>query len=78
MILDKGVISLNERAENLMSLDELTRLSELNPRLSRIVECRFFGGLTEEEIAEALGVTARTVKRDWAKARGWLYQELTA
>ena len=79
MILDKGVISLNERAENLMSLDEaLTRLSELNPRLSRIVECRFFGGLTEEEIAEALGVTAKTVKRDWAKARGWLYQELTA
>jgi RNA polymerase sigma factor (TIGR02999 family) len=79
VILDKGVISLNERAENLMSLDEaLTRLSELNPRLSRIVECRFFGGLTEEEIAEALGVTARTVKRDWAKARGWLYQELTA
>ena len=42
------------------------------------VECRFFGGLTEEEIAEALGVTARTVKRDWAKARGRLYQELTA
>jgi len=37
----------------------------------------FFGGLTEEKIAEALGVTTRTVKRDWAKARGWLYQELT-
>jgi RNA polymerase sigma factor (TIGR02999 family) len=77
--LDEGAVSLDERAENLVALDEaLTRLSELNPRLSRIVECRFFGGLTEEEIAEALGVTARTVKRDWAKARGWLYQELTA
>jgi RNA polymerase sigma factor (TIGR02999 family) len=77
--LDDGVVSLDERAENLVALDEaLTRLSELNPRLSRVVECRFFGGLTEEEIAEALGVTTRTVKRDWAKARGWLYQELTA
>jgi RNA polymerase sigma factor (TIGR02999 family) len=77
--LDEGVVSLDERAENLVALDEaLTRLSELNPRLSRVVECRFFGGLTEEEIAEALGVTTRTVKRDWAKARGWLYQELTA
>jgi hypothetical protein len=42
------------------------------------VECRFFGGLAEEKIVEALGVTTRTVKRDWAKARGWLYQELTA
>ncbi len=77
--LDEGVVSLDERAENLVALDEaLTRLSALNPRLSRIVECRFFGGLTEEEIAEALGVTTRTVKRDWAKARGWLYQELSA
>ena len=77
--LDEGTVSLDERAENLVALDEaLTRLGELNPRLSRIVECRFFGGLTEEEIAEALGVTTRTVKRDWAKARGWLYQELSA
>jgi RNA polymerase sigma factor (TIGR02999 family) len=77
--LDESVVSLDERAENLVALDEaLTRLSELNPRLSRVVECRFFGGLTEEEIAEALGVTPRTVKRDWAKARGWLYQELSA
>ena len=75
--LDEGVVSLDERAEHLVALDEaLTRLSQLNPRLSRIVECRFFGGLTEEEIAEAMGVTTRTVKRDWAKARGWLYQEL--
>jgi RNA polymerase sigma-70 factor, ECF subfamily len=77
--LDEGAVSLDQRADNLVALDEaLTRLAELNPRLSRVVECRFFGGLTEEEIAEALGVTARTVKRDWAKARGWLYQELTA
>ena len=77
--LDEGAVSLDQRADNLVALDEaLTRLAELSPRLSRVVECRFFGGLTEGEIAEALGVTARTVKRDWAKARGWLYQELTA
>jgi RNA polymerase sigma factor (TIGR02999 family) len=77
--LVEGAVSLEERADNLVALDEaLTRLGELSPRLSRIVECRFFGGLTEEEIAEALGVTTRTVKRDWAKARGWLYQELSA
>jgi RNA polymerase sigma factor (TIGR02999 family) len=43
---------------------------------ARVVECRFFGGLTESETADALGVTARTVARDWVKARGWLYQEL--
>lgn len=53
-------------------------LATLNPRLSRVVEYRFFGGLTEEEIAEATGVTVRTVRRDWAKARGWLYEELAA
>jgi RNA polymerase sigma factor (TIGR02999 family) len=76
--LDESAVSLDERAENLVALDEaITRLGELSPRLGRVVECRFFGGLTEEEIAEVLGVTTRTVKRDWAKARGWLYQELT-
>ena len=77
--LEEGTISLDERSENLIALDEaLTRLAALNPRLSHVVECRFFAGLTEEEIAEATGVTVRTVKRDWAKARGWLYQELSA
>jgi RNA polymerase sigma factor (TIGR02999 family) len=66
-----------ERGENLLALDEaLGRLAALSQRLSQVVECRYFGGLTEEETAEALGVTARTVQRDWAKARGWLYLEL--
>jgi RNA polymerase sigma factor (sigma-70 family) len=61
----------------LLALDEaLTRLAELDERLSRVVECRFFGGLTEEETAEALSVTARTVRRDWVKAKGWLHQAL--
>jgi RNA polymerase sigma factor (TIGR02999 family) len=67
-----------ERGETLLALDEaLERLGGLNGRLSQVVECRYFGGLTEEETAEALGVTARTVQRDWAKARGWLYLELS-
>jgi RNA polymerase sigma factor (TIGR02999 family) len=67
-----------ERGETLLALDEaLGRLSGLSPRLCQVVECRYFGGLTEEETAQALGVTLRTVQRDWAKARGWLYLELT-
>jgi RNA polymerase sigma factor (TIGR02999 family) len=71
--------SAAERGETLLALDEaLERLSRLNPRLAHVVECRYFGGLTEEETAEALGVTLRTVQRDWAKARGWLYSELAS
>ena len=77
--LDEGTVALEERSDTLVALDEaLSRLATLNPRLSRVVEYRFFGGLTEEEIAEATGVTVRTVRRDWAKARGWLYEELAA
>jgi RNA polymerase sigma factor (TIGR02999 family) len=66
-----------ERADVLVALDEaLTRLAVLDERLVRVVECRFFGGLTEEETAIALGVTARTVRRDWFKAKGWLKRDL--
>lgn len=66
-----------ERGETLLALDEaLQRLAALNGRLSQVVECRYFAGFTEEETAEALGVTTRTVERDWAKARGWLFLEL--
>lgn len=69
--------AITERGETLLALDEaLGRLAALSQRLSQVVECRYFGGLTEEETAEALGVTTRTVQRDWAKARGWLYLEL--
>jgi RNA polymerase sigma factor (TIGR02999 family) len=75
--LDDAQISIEERADMLVALDEaLTRLSVLNERLGRVVECRFFGGMTEEETAAALGVTDRTVRRDWTKARLWLYSEL--
>lgn len=67
----------DNRADVLIALEEaLTRLAEVDERLSRVVECRFFGGLTEDETAEALGITARTVRRDWIKAKGWLSQAL--
>jgi RNA polymerase sigma factor (TIGR02999 family) len=66
-----------ERAGMLVDLDEaLERLATLDPRQARVIECRFFGGLTEDETAEALDVAVRTVRRDWVKARAWLYQEL--
>lgn len=75
--LDAVDIPVDERAEALVALDgALDRLSALNPRWSRIVECRFFGGMTEEETAAALGVNARTVRRDWVKAKGWLLRDL--
>ena len=67
----------DDRDELLPELDEaLTRLAALDARLARVVECRYFGGLTEEETGDALGITARTVRRDWVKARAWLYVEL--
>ena len=76
--LDLAGVSLDERSERLIDLDEaLGRLAELNPRLSQVVEYRFFGGMTEEETAEALGVTDRTVRRDWIKAKAWLSREMT-
>lgn len=56
--------------------DALDRLREVDERLHRVVECRFFGGLTEDETAEVLGVSVRTVHRDWLKARGWLLMAL--
>ena len=75
--LDRVDIPVEERAEALVVLDgALQRLSALNPRLSQVVECRFFGGMTEEETALALGVTERTVRRDWVKAKGWLLNDL--
>jgi RNA polymerase sigma factor (TIGR02999 family) len=75
--LDPERIAVGERAETLVALDDaLTRLAAFSPRLAEVVEHRFFGGLTEEETARLLGVTDRTVRRDWIKARGWLQQEL--
>jgi RNA polymerase sigma factor (TIGR02999 family) len=77
--LDQEPLLSNERAEEMIALDEaLARLSALNDRLSRTVEMRFFGGLTVEETAEAIGVAPSTVKLDWQKARAWLHRELTS
>ena len=77
--LDDDHIAVDDQPDALLQLDDaMSRLAELQPRLARVVECRFFGGLTEEEIAEALGVTVRTVQRDWAKARMLLQRELEA
>ena len=66
-----------DRADVLVAMDEaLDRLKEVDARQARVVECRFFGGMTEEETAEALGIGLRTAKRDWARAKSWLHREL--
>ena len=70
-------IADQSRADELVALDDaLQALERLDERLARTVELRFFGGLSIDEAAEALGVSPRTVKRDWRKARAWLYREL--
>jgi RNA polymerase sigma-70 factor (ECF subfamily) len=75
--LDEGVAISEERSEEVLSLDEaLDRLMELNPRQARVVELRYFGGLSVEQIASIVGIAPRSVKRDWALARIWLFKEL--
>jgi RNA polymerase sigma factor (TIGR02999 family) len=69
--------AVQDRSRDLMALDEaLCGLAEQDPRKSQIVELRFFGGLTLEEIAEVIGVAPATVSREWAKARAWLRREV--
>jgi len=64
------MIPADDAPEAMLQIDDaLTQLARIDARLARVVECRFFGGMTNDEIAEALGVTARTVERDWVKAR---------
>jgi RNA polymerase sigma factor (TIGR02999 family) len=75
--LDEGVVAAQADAASLLDLhDALDRLAALDERLARVVECRFFGGMSEQEIAEALFVTERTVRRDWVKARALLHHAL--
>ena len=77
--LDDDMVMANEDAIWLTDLDQaLNRLAEVNQRLARVVECRFFGGLSEPETATALGTSLRTVQRDWMRARAWLQEELGA
>src|SRR5215212_2351258 len=75
--IDSVELGTEERAELLIAVDEaLQRLKELDQRQAQVVECRFFGGMTEEETAEALGIGVRTARRDWLKAKSWLYGDL--
>ena len=78
MPLDDAVTSYDERAIDLLALDEaLDRLSDLDPRMMRIIDLRFFGGLSEEETAAALDLSTRSVRRDWRTARAWLHSQLS-
>lgn len=75
--LDAEIHVGDDRVEELIALDDaLEKLAQLNERLSKVVECRYFGGLTNEETAEVLDVSVRTIERDWVKAKGWLYSQL--
>jgi RNA polymerase sigma factor (TIGR02999 family) len=74
---DDAATAVDDQAASLLELHEaLDHLATLDERLARVVECRFFGGMTELETAEALGITERTVRRDWVKARALLFQIL--
>lgn len=75
--LEDVEIAVAERAAEIVALDEaLERLARMDARAARVVECRFFGGLTETETAAALGVSQRTVAREWVAAKAWLHQEV--
>ncbi|UCC83770.1 MAG: sigma-70 family RNA polymerase sigma factor [Gemmatimonadota bacterium] len=77
--LDESVLPAvsDERAEKLIALDEaLKRLTAVSQRQVHVIECRFFGGLSNDEVAVALSVSPATVKRDWRTARAWLFREL--
>jgi RNA polymerase sigma factor (TIGR02999 family) len=75
--LDEADLAVETESDVLLQLDEaLDRLAAFDSRLAKVVECRFFGGLSEQETADALGLTARTVRRDWVKARVLLRRAL--
>ena len=75
--LDDVVVMSDRQAETILDLiDALERLQTLSDRQFRVVECRFFGGLSVEETAAALGISEATVKRDWSLGRAWLNREL--
>jgi RNA polymerase sigma-70 factor (ECF subfamily) len=75
--LDEASLSVNGPSINLLALDEaLTELARLSPRQARLVELRYFGGLSVPETAHVLGINPRTVDRDWAAARAWLRRRL--
>jgi RNA polymerase sigma-70 factor, ECF subfamily len=76
--LEEGLAFTEEKRTDLLALDEaLTRLAQQDPRQCRGVELMFFGGLTEDEAAEVLGISTRTLKRDWRVAKAWLFKEIS-
>jgi RNA polymerase sigma factor (TIGR02999 family) len=76
--LDEGVVAARVRQVDVLALDEaLASLCEFDPRKGRVVELRYFGGLSVEETAEVLGISPETAKRDWKLAKAWLFGELT-
>ena len=75
--LDRLEVAAEVQSEELIALcDALDELEKLEPRQARVVECKFFGGLSIDETAEALGISAATVSRDWTVARAWLHAQL--
>jgi RNA polymerase sigma factor (TIGR02999 family) len=77
--LDDAALSVEAIADEMIALDRaLSRLEGVDEWLARLVEWRFFGGMTEDEIASAEQITSRTVRRDWQKARAFLYRELNS
>ncbi len=75
--LQEGIVSTDGNTVDVMALDQaLRRLGERDPRMEKVVECRFFGGMTVEETAEALDTSVRTVERSWTRAKAYLYSEL--
>jgi RNA polymerase sigma factor (TIGR02999 family) len=75
--LDEQLAPVKKRTLDVIAVDDaLNELTRMNPQHSRIVEMRFFAGLSIEETAQAMGISPATVKRDWAVARAWLYREL--
>jgi RNA polymerase sigma factor (TIGR02999 family) len=76
--LDEAATVSEQKAAELLALDDaLKALEQFDPRKSRLVELRFFGGLSNEEVAEVMGLSLRTVEREWRKAKAWLHQALT-
>ena len=76
--LDKDLVFSPQKSSELLALDDaLTRLAKVDRRQSQIVELRYFGGLSVEETAAALGLSKRQVERDWAMAKVWLHAEVT-
>ena len=75
--IDETMLVTSQRADALIALDSaIQRLEAISPRLSRIVECRYFGGMSIEETAESLDLSPATIKREWNVARAWLNREL--